>query len=206
VPMASLEGTDVSHVVSASGLSKSHGLAAIRVGFLAGSAPFVKAVASMRMELTKIHINFVGQLGALAALEDAKYVTESTEWIRGNSALLSEIAASIEHVRQPIAPEYGFSTMLDVSEAGATAQEICVALFKRKFATIPGDALGDVGAADYLRVNFSHRERDRLERFGEALADAISEARTGAHGNAVAEFYRREGTERGQRIIARIEG
>ena len=38
------------------------------------------------------------------------------------------------------------------------------------------------------------------------LADAISEARTGAHGNAVAEFYRREGTERGQRIIARIEG
>lgn len=206
VPMASLAETDVSHVVSASGLSKSHGLAAIRVGFLAGSTPFVKAVASMRMELTKIHINYIGQLGALAAIEDHDYVTESTEWIRGNSALLAEIVAATDGVRQPIAPEYGFSTMLDLSEAGATAQEVCVALFKRKFATIPGDALGDVGAADYLRVNFSHRERDRLERFGEALADSIVEARAGTHAEAVAEFYRREGTARGERIIARIEG
>jgi len=206
VPMASMyDSQDMSHVVSASGVSKSHGLAAIRVGFLAASTPLVKAVASMRMELTKIHINYVGQLGASAALADAEYTRQSTDWIRGNGALLADIVNAVPGVRQPIAPEYGFSTIVDVSDTGATAQEICVALFKRKIATIPGDALGEVGAADYLRINFSHRDRSRLARLGNALPEAVSEARAGAFAAPVAAFFRGQGTRRGQAIIERIE-
>jgi len=206
VPMASLYNeVPTEHIMSASGLSKSHGLAAIRVGFLAGSAAFIKAVASVRMEITKIHINYIGQLGALAAMQDEAYVAASTEWLRGNAKLLADAVKDIDGVRQPIAPEYGFSTMLDVAETGVTAQELTVALFKRKQAVIPGDALGDVGATDYVRVNFSHRDRGRIERFVDVLPDAIREAQKGVYRDAVIDFFRHQKSQRGQRIIDNIE-
>jgi aspartate/methionine/tyrosine aminotransferase len=205
-PMAALhESADVTHVVSASGLSKSHGLAAIRVGFLAGSVPFVKAVASMRMEVTKIHTNYIGQLGAVAALQDPDYTASSTACMRSNAALIASIAENTKGVRQPVVPDYGFSTVIDLSETGVTAQEVCVALFKRKFATIPGDALGDVGASEYLRINYSHRDQSRLETFGDVLPDAISEAQTGVFATPVADFFRKEGTRRGSAIVEGIE-
>lgn len=206
VPMASLhDRIETDHVVSASGLSKSHGLAAIRVGFLGGSAALVRAVAGVRMEITKIHINYIGQLGALAALNDSGYTTESTKCIRENADLIAERVSGLDGVRQPVVPEYGFSTVLDVSESGATAQEVCVALFKRKQAVIPGDALGSVGAADYIRVNFSDKDGGRLERFLDVLPDAIQEARTGAYARPVADFFRRQASRRGQEIVERIE-
>lgn len=205
-PMASLhEVTDTSHVISASGLSKSHGMASVRVGFLAGATHLTKAVASMRMEVTKVHINYLGQLGALAALDDPDYTTRATDWIRGNAALLAEGVRAVPELRQPVAPEYGFSTVVDVSDTGVTAQEICVALFKRGFATITGDALGEVGATTYLRINFSHRNRDQLERFCEVLPDAIAEARSGTYHDAVVAFFRQQRTARGDRIVESME-
>jgi aspartate/methionine/tyrosine aminotransferase len=205
--LASMTDTeDVSHVVSASGVSKSHGLASIRVGFLGGVPHLVKAVASMRMEITKVHINFIGQVGALAALDDTTYVRDSTDWIRGNAGIVSDSVKRVSGLRQPIQPEYGFSTVIDVSDAGTTAQELCVALFKRRIATIPGDALGEVGATKYLRLNFSHRDRTRLERFGDILPEAVKDASSGTYRDAVAAFFSRQRTERGDRISAVLTG
>jgi aspartate/methionine/tyrosine aminotransferase len=203
--LASMAGTeDVSHVISASGVSKSHGLASVRVGFLGGVPHLVKAVASMRMEITKVHINYIGQLGTLAALDDSEYVRDSTNWLRGNAKLVADCVTRVDGLRQPIQPEYGFSTVIDVSDTGTTAQELCVALFKRRIATIPGDALGEVGATKYLRINFSHRDRTRLERFGDILPEAVREASSGTYRKAVASFFRQQRTRRGDRIAMEL--
>lgn len=205
-PIASLhEVIDTSHVISASGLSKSHGMASVRVGFVGGAPHITKALSSMRMEVTKVHINYLGQLGAVAALADTDYTVRATEHIRANAALLSDRVSGMDHVRQVVPPEYGFSTILDVAESGVTAQEVCVALFKRGFATISGDALGDVGATDYLRINFSHADRGRIERFCDALPESILEARTGVYRQAVLEFFADQHTARGDRIVALLQ-
>ena len=101
-------------------------------------------------------------------------------------------------------PAYGFCMMIDVSGAGVTAQEVTIGLLKEKIAAIPGDGLGDVKAADYLRLNYSHPDIACFERFREALPKAIAEARAGLYAEAVVEFFARSGTARGKAIIDKI--
>jgi len=62
-------------------------------------------------------------------------------------------------------------------------------------------AIGDVKAADYLRLNYSHPDIACFERFREALPKAIAEAQAGLYAEAVIDFFARAGTQRGQAII-----
>ena len=63
---------------------------------------------------------------------------------------------------------------------------------------------GDVKAADYLRLNYSHPDIACFERFREALPKAIAEAQAGRYAEAVIGFFERAGTERGKAIIDKI--
>ena len=69
--------------------------------------------------------------------------------IRRNLAALREAAPLV------IAPEYGFSCVVDCADLGASAQEIMVALCRRRVAVYPGDGLGEVGATTTIRLNLS---------------------------------------------------
>ena len=82
VPMASLHGpdSDMSHVISVSGMTKGYGMAAMRVGFLAGHPDLVRGAFLTRMELTKIHINYLGQFAAIAAMKDAPPRSSGATW------------------------------------------------------------------------------------------------------------------------------
>ena len=91
----------------------------------------------------------------------------------------------------PVKPAYGFCMMIDVSGAGVTAQEVTVGLLKERIAAIPGDGLGNVKAADYLRLNYSHPDIACFERFREALPKAIAEAQAGLYAEAVIAFFER---------------
>jgi aspartate/methionine/tyrosine aminotransferase len=137
-------------------------------------------------------------------MRDDDYVAASTAMIRRNYAHIEETVTRTEGVSIPVKPAYGFCMMIDVSGAGVTAQEVTVGLLKEKIAVIPGDGLGDVKAADYLRLNYSHPDIACFERFREALPNAIAEARAGLYAEAVIDFFARAGTGRGQAIIDTI--
>lgn len=204
--MASLyKETDVDHVISCTGVSKGYALAGARIGFLGGHPDLLKAVALLKMEITKIHNNLLGQYASLAALKDDRYVEHATKTIRRNLALIRQAVAASDGVTIPVDPKYGFCMCLDVKETGVTAQEITVALFKQGFCVIPGDALGDHGMTRFIRINYSQADGSRLERFKEALPAAIRDAQKGGYAEGVKSFYRKVGTERATRIIAEID-
>jgi hypothetical protein len=104
-----------------------------------------------------------------------------------------------------VKPQYGFSAVIDVSGTGASAQELTVSLFKRHVAVYPGDGLGDVGATEYIRLNFSQPDVRAFDRLRSALPDAIAEARTGLYRDKIIAFFERAGTDRGRTIIDKLK-
>ncbi|MFB2552632.1 pyridoxal phosphate-dependent aminotransferase [Ensifer soli] len=207
IPMASLHSaeTPMDHVISVSGMSKGYGMPAIRVGFMAGHPGLLRGAFLTKMEITKIHINYPGQYAALAAMQDTDYLAASTETIRRNYAHIEETVAATPGVAIPVKPSYGFCMMIDVAGTGVTAQEITVGLLKHKVAAIPGDGLGDVKAADYLRLNYSHPDIACFEAFRKALPLAIAEAQAGDYIEPVAAFFEKIGTARGRQIIEKLK-
>jgi aspartate/methionine/tyrosine aminotransferase len=206
IPMASLHGpdNDMSHVVSVTGVSKGYGMPALRVGFMAGHPDLIRGAFLAKMELTKIHINYPGQFAALAAMRDHDYLVRSTDLIRRNYAHLKETVARTPGVRIPVEPAFGFCTVIDVSGTGVTAQEVTVGLLNHRIAVIPGDGLGDVGCADYIRLNYSSPDIACFEKFRDALPKAIEEAKDGRYAAAVDKFFAKAATERGAVIRKRL--
>jgi aspartate/methionine/tyrosine aminotransferase len=206
IPMASLHSAehDMSHVMSVSGVSKGYGMPALRVGFMAGHPELVRGAFLAKMELTKIHINYPGQHATLAAMKDEPYLERSTEIIRRNFAHLKETVAMNPGVSIPVEPSFGFCTVIDVAGTGVTAQEVTVGLLKHKIAAIPGDGLGDVKCADYLRLNYSSPDLACFETFRKALPLAIKEAQEGRYLDAVDAFFAKADTARGNGIRAQL--
>ena len=167
--------TDVSHVISTTGLSKAYSLAGLRIGFLAGHPDLLKAPATLKMEVTKIHIQLLGQYGAIAALKDTAYVEECTQRIRRNYAHVKQTIEATRGVSLTVEPDYGFCLVMDVAGTGVSAQELSVALFKHKVAVIPGDAFGETGVTRYVRLNYSQRDIRQLDHFRQVLPIAIDD-------------------------------
>jgi aspartate/methionine/tyrosine aminotransferase len=207
IPMASLHTaeTPMDHVISTSGVSKGYGMPAIRVGFLAGHPGLLRGAFLTKMEITKIHINYPGQFAAVAAMHDQPYLDKSTEIVRRNYAHIAETVAMTEGVTIPVKPSYGFCMIIDISGTGVTAQEITVGLIKEKIAVTPGDGLGDLGATEYIRLNYSHPDIACFELFRTALPKAIAEAKSGKYAQCVIDFYKGVGSVRGADIIKLIE-
>lgn len=204
-PIASLHNEcDVNHVISVSGTTKGYGLASIRLGFLGAHPDLLKGVALMKMEITKIHTNLIGQYGALAAIQDHDYVIKAQNIIRENLNHIVKTVEMTEGCEIPVMPKYGFSMALDISGTGVSAQELCVALFKRKVIVTPGDGLGEVGALNLIRLNISRPDKWAYETFREALPQAVAEARTGIYAEPVAKVLEGSGSERGARMAAAI--
>jgi aspartate/methionine/tyrosine aminotransferase len=176
------------------------------LGFLAGHPDLLKAAAMMKMEITKIHTNLLAQYGALAALKDHEYVANSAEIMRRN---LEHVVESVKTWNErgygitiPVMPKYGFSMVLDISKTGATAQELCVALFKRHVALYAGDGLGEVGASTTIRINLSRPDIWAYDKLRDEMIPSVEEARTGIYANKIIEFFEEGQTDRGLRIAA----
>lgn len=203
IAMASLHSDEhpMDHVVSISGTSKGYGMPGLRVGFMAGHPAILRGAFLTKMETTKIHINYPGQFASIAAMKDTEYLTKSTEIIRRNFAHIEETVNQTKGVSIPVKPEYGFCMIIDIAETGVTAQEITVGLLKRKIAVTPGDGLGNLGATEYLRLNYSHPDIACFELFRKALPEAIAEAQSGVYAQGVIDFYKSVGSVRGKEII-----
>jgi aminotransferase len=191
--------------VSTTGLSKAYSLAGLRIGFLAGHPDLLKAPATLKMEVTKIHIQLLGQYGAIAALKDRAYVEECTQRIRRNYAHVKATVQQTPGVALTAEPDYGFCMVVDVAGTGVSAQELSVALFKYRVAVIPGDAFGDTGVTRHVRLNYSQRDIRQLEHFREVLPVAIEDARTGRYRDDVIRFFAAKDNDRARRIVRELK-
>jgi aspartate/methionine/tyrosine aminotransferase len=130
----------------------------------------------------------------MAALDDTDWLRRGEEVIRRNLAQLKTVATPV------IDPQYGFSCVVDCEPWNTTAQELTVALCKRKVAVYPGDGLGEVGATSTIRLNLSDPDPGALGRFCAVIEEAVAEARSGVYRDAVAAFFESTGTDRGARL------
>jgi aspartate/methionine/tyrosine aminotransferase len=183
-------------VLVSSGLAHGYGMAGARIGALGGPPALVRACLQVKIAAVRLNTNRIAQVGAAAALRDEAWVRRGEEAIRRNLAALREVA------RPVVDPAYGFSCVVDVSGLGASAQELTVALCRRRVAVYPGDGLGEVGATTTIRLNLSDPDPSALERFAEALPGAAAEAASGVYREAVRDLFLSYGTERGRRLAA----
>jgi len=204
-PITSLwKETNVDNVISTFSISHGYGMAGVRLGFLAGHPDLMRACLMTKVGLTRLNTNLISQHGALAAIKDDEYVNKSEAIVRRNYAIVKEIIDQTPGVAIPVEPQYGFSMVINVSGTGVSAQELIVALFKRRVAVYPGDGLGNIGATDYIRLNISRPDTWALEHFRKSLPEAISEAKTGIYREGVCRFFEEKGTERARNIIRKI--
>ncbi|MFA5952701.1 MAG: pyridoxal phosphate-dependent aminotransferase [Hyphomicrobium sp.] len=118
--------------------SKAYGLAGARVGYALGESTLIAEFEKVR---NHYGINRVGQLGALAALEDQAYLTEVVAKVLRARAMIAEIASACGLL--PLASGANFVT-IDCGRDGAFAtrvlDEILVRdVFARKPAVTPLD-------------------------------------------------------------------
>ena len=185
-------------VLVTSGFAHGYGMAGARIGALGGPPDLVRACLQAKIALVRLNTSTIAQAGAAAALADDGWLRHGEEIVRSNLVRLTQIAAPV------VDPEYGFSCVVDCAGWGTTAQELTVALCKRKVAVYPGDGLGEVGATTTIRLNLSDPNPDALSRFAEALPDAVAEARSGVYREGVRQFFLSTGTERGARLAAML--
>jgi aspartate/methionine/tyrosine aminotransferase len=197
--------TNVDNVISTFSVSHGYGMAGVRIGFLAGQAELIRACLITKTSLTRLNTNLVAQYGALAALNDKKYVKYSEAIIRRNYGLIKTIIDQTQGISIPVEPRYGFSMVIDVTDTGVTAQELTVALFKHNIAVYPGDGLGNIGATTNIRLNISRPDTWAFEQLQASLPLAISEANSGIYRESIIRFFEQRNTERAKAILKEIK-
>jgi len=186
-------------VLSSSGFAHGYGMAGARLGALAGPPELVRACLQVKIAAVRLNTSAVAHAGARAAIGDTEWLARGEQIIRRN---LEAVAAFAQPV---IRPAYGYSCVLDVGDFGVSAQELTVALCRRKIAVYPGDGLGEVGALSTIRINLSDPDPSGIERLSDAWDDAIEEARSGVYREGVRDFFLRAGTDRGRRFAAQLD-
>jgi aspartate/methionine/tyrosine aminotransferase len=190
--------------VAALSVSHCYGMAGARIGFLGGPPSFVRGCLQLKAALTRLNTNLISQHGALAALQDDGYIVAAQRTIVANLEHLEQTLDGVPGVRLVVRPQRGLACALDVSDTGASAQEVMVALFARRVAVYPGDGLGETAAADTLRLNISRPDRRAMEHLREVLPDAVAEAASGRWRTPVISLLEHKGTDRAARLAAQI--
>lgn len=167
-PAAELLPVDVSNpqVLRVRTFSKAYGLAGARIGYCLGEAGLIRQFEKIR---NHYGINRVGQLGALAALQDQAYLAGAVAKIASARAELAGIAAA--NGLRPLQSAANF-VAIDCGADGQFARRVLDALIARDvFVRMPG-------AAPINRcIRVSCGSADDLAIFAEALPAALADAR-----------------------------
>ncbi len=146
--------------------SKAYGLAGARIGYCVGETRVIRAFEKIR---NHYGINRVGQLGALAALEDQEYLAEAVARIARARELIGAIAR--DNALRPLPSAANFVT-IDCGGDGALAGRVLDGLLDQGvFARMPGVAPLD----RCIRISCG-RDED-LAVFADALPLALASAR-----------------------------
>jgi histidinol-phosphate aminotransferase len=136
-PQADLLPIDVGNaqVLRFRTFSKAYGLAGARIGYCLGEAKVIRAFEKIR---NHYGINRVGQIGALAALEDQEYLAEAVARIARARELIGAIARDNGLVPLPSAANF---VTIDCGSDGDFAKRVLDALIAQDvFVRMPGVA------------------------------------------------------------------
>ncbi len=204
-PFASLPARGLTdNAVATFSVSHCYGMAGARIGFLAGPSRLMRSCLRLKAALTRLNTSLIAQHGALAALQDERYLPHAQRIVRRNLAHLQETLAGVDGIELATAPVRGLACALDTSARGVTCQELMVALFARRVATYPGDGMGTTGAATTLRLNLSRPDPWAMEHLRAMLPAAIAEAASGRWREPVAALLESKGTPRALHLAANI--
>lgn len=149
--------------------SKAHGLAGLRVGYALGPAGLIAAFDRVR---NHFGLGRLAQAGALAALEDDAWVTQTVERVAAARDRIARLARAEGLVPLPSATNF---VTIDCGRDGAFARAVLEGLLRRGvFVRMPGAAPLD----RCIRVSAGPDEA--LAAFAAALPAALAEAREGA--------------------------
>ncbi len=156
--------------IISSGFAKAYSMTGWRLGYLAGPAELIKAVATIQSHSTSNVCTF-SQFGAIAALELPE-IPECVETMRQAFAERREVMyAGLNQIPGLSCPKPNgaFYMFVDISSTGMKSMEFCQKLLDEHFvATIPGLAFG---LEDCIRLSYAtdmdsiKKGIDRLDKF-----------------------------------------
>jgi aspartate/methionine/tyrosine aminotransferase len=204
-PFFSLPALDLTdNAVAVMSVSHCFGMAGARIGFLGGPPGLVRGCLQLKAALTRLNTNLISQHGALAALRDRDYLQSAAATIAANLAHLERTLDDVDGARLVVRPLRGLACAVDVSDTGASAQELMVSLFARRVAVYPADGLGDTAAGSTIRLNLSRPDAWAMDHLREVLPDAVREAASGRWRGPVLELLQRKGTPRAATLAQEI--
>ena len=204
-PFFSLPALDLTdNAVAVMSVSHCFGMAGARIGFLGGPPGLVRGCLQLKAALTRLNTNLISQHGALAALRDRDYLQSAAATIAANLAHLERTLDDVDGARLVVRPLRGLACAVDVSDTGASAQELMVSLFARRVAVYPADGLGDTAAGSTIRLNLSRPDGWAMDHLREVLPDAVREAASGRWRGPVLELLQRKGTPRAATLAQEI--
>jgi len=138
--------------------SKAYGLAGLRVGFGLMDDKVADLLNRVRQPF---NVNSVAQAAALAALEDAAYVTESAAL---NCSGMNQLVRALDEMGVAYVPSHGNFLLVHVGAAGAVYEK----LLRQGVIVRP---VASYGLPEHLRVTIGLPDENR--RFLAALASAL---------------------------------
>ena len=147
--------------------SKVHGMAGARIGYAVGAAPIIKAFDKVR---NHFGINRIGQVGALAALQDADWAAQTVARIAAARDRIGDIARANGLTPLPSAANF---VAIDCGEDGDFARAVLAGLIARDvFVRMPFVAPQD------RCIRVSAGASDDLAALEAALPPALADARS----------------------------
>ncbi|MCG6915946.1 MAG: histidinol-phosphate transaminase [Deltaproteobacteria bacterium] len=153
--------SDSPPVISLRTFSKAHGLAGLRVGY--GIMP--PEVADYLNRLRQpFNVNSLGQVAALAALDDEEFILETQKVVREGLAFLY---AELEKLQLRTHPTQANFFLIDVGHDGRKVYE---AMLRRGVIV---RAMNSYGLDNYIRISVGRPEEN--QRFVDTLAEVMAE-------------------------------
>ncbi len=143
------------------GLSKSHAMTGLRLGYAAGSEELIGAMTKIH-QYTMLCAPITAQMGAIEALKngDGEMQKMVREYDRRRRLIVNGLNKLGLDCFEPGGAFYAFPS---IKSTGMTSEEFAGRLLKeQKVAVVPGDVFGDCGAG-YLRCSYATSREELVE-------------------------------------------
>lgn len=155
------------------GLSKSHAMTGLRIGFALGSEELVSAMTKIH-QYTMLCAPVTAQMGAIEALKngDGEMQRMVREYDRRRRLIVSGLNKAGLDCFEPGGAFYAFPS---IKSTGLSSEEFAGRLLKeQKVAVVPGDVFGDCGEG-YLRCSYAASREELVEALSriEAFMDSL---------------------------------
>lgn len=155
------------------GLSKSHAMTGLRIGFAVGNEELIGAMTKIH-QYSMLCAPITAQMGAIEALKngDGEMKKMVREYDRRRRLVVDGLNKLGLDCFEPGGAFYAFPS---IKSTGLTSEEFAGRLLKeQKVAVVPGDVFGDCGAG-YLRCSYATSREELIEALGriEAFIDSL---------------------------------